>query len=382
MSRARTIRRAATVLAAAAVVLLLAGSLVFRVAAGGRPGAHLPAAAADTVPRMMEPPAPARVAEPRAFGLDDLSAPRCWGCSWNTYHASEFQVDLDFLAPLGDGAGNAALWLRDFARSDGARRDEAYKDRLVERTIRGKTWRVLPGDDPLLLEAEPWVDRARCRFYPDVWQVVGADTAVPNLLLALNLARSWVARGYENQDPALARDDFRRAIRLGRLLRQDDVTLIQDLVAIACIRLGGEALYEQARQEGDAVTMVATALVLADKDAMRFLAARRITISDNILRGLERGWLGGWSLEVGDGQVDDLVGLARKAPERRYRMEAVIAMRLVQHLGTTEQREAVREVLDEFAAADDELLAGLARLARDDLPGDSELEMLHAEAMK
>jgi hypothetical protein len=226
-----------------------------------------------------------------------------------------------------------------------------------------------------VLEAEPWVDQARCSFYPDVWNFTGTTTAIPNLLFAVDLARTWVARGTSAEDGAVAREDYRRAIRLGRLLLQDDVTIIQDLVGMACIRVGAEALYEEARREGDAVMMAATALVLVDTDGMLALAASRTTISEGVLRGLRRGWLGGWSLEVEDEQVEALAEQARKVSERRYRLEALIVLRLAYHLGTATQRDVAGGVLREFAEGNDAVLSGAARAALEEPLTDAELAM-------
>jgi len=372
MSRQRTIRRALSVSVATALVVILAGSLAVRVTARGEVE---PAAVASSVPALPPVPAAATVPPRLPLSVDDLPTPFCWGCSWNAYHPAEFQIDLDYLAPLGDGSVNAALWFRQFSKSDGARFSEDYASRRVEREVNGQKSMTLEDDDPLLLEAEPWVDQARCSFYPDVWKFTGIDTAIPNLLFALDLARSWVARGDLAEDRVLAREDYRRAIRLGRLLLQDDFTIIQDLVAIACIRIGAEALYEEARRERDPVMMVATSLVLADKDAMRHLAARHTTVSEGVLGGLSRGWLGGWSLEVSDEDVEALVDHARKVSERRYRLEALIVLRLAHHLGTAGQRQAAGDVLRELATNEDDLLAEAARSALEEPLTDAEVAM-------
>jgi hypothetical protein len=365
MKQSSKIRRPIAVLAALGLVVVLTVTLAIRVAAqvgtaGPRDAIQHASATA---------PPPANVPNPLPLMLGDLPTPRCWGCTWAKYHPAEFQLDLDYLAPLGDGPANAALWFRDFEKSAGARYAEDYRARLVETDV----GRVLPGDDPLLREAEPWVDQARCRFYPDVWEARGLDFPIPNLLFMLNLARAWVARGHEAEDRFLAKEDYRRAVRLGRLLRQDDVTIIQDLVAIACIRIGAEALYEEARREGDGAMMVATALVLTDKDAMRSIAARNTTTTEFVYRGLDRDDLGDWHLATTDGSVDAVVELAREVPDRRFRMDALMALRIVRHLGTATQREAVDDVLEELAASEDEMTAEMARLARDEPFSDEEM---------
>jgi hypothetical protein len=58
------------------------------------------------------------------------------------------------------------------------------------------------------------------------------------LLLAITLAKSWAARAETATEPALAKEDCRRAVRLGRLILQDDVTLIANRIGLACVRYG------------------------------------------------------------------------------------------------------------------------------------------------
>ncbi len=347
------------VMAAAGLVLLLTVALGVRISARTGPGesAHRS--------RAREAPAAGHVPEPFPIVVSELPTPFCWGCSKNRTAPLEFQVDLDLLAPLGDGPENAAVWLSRFAiggprhASDGR---SVYSERLVAMTIDGEEWRVFPADDPLLLEAETWVDQARCSFYPDVWELAGVETPITDLLLTLHFSRSWIARGKLADDPQRAREDFRRAIRLGRLLRQDDVTIIQDLVAIANIRIGAQALYELARREGDAETMVVTALVLADKDAMRQQTARWLTTFERSFRP------SGFS----DDELESIIELLGEMTSRRFRMEGLISLQLATHMGTDEQRTRATEVLDEYTRSDDELLAEMARHFRDtNLEGDA-----------
>jgi hypothetical protein len=339
-------KRAFAVVAAAGLVVLLAATLALRVAAQSR----VTGGPAGTVPA----PKPIRLAE--------LSTPYCWGCSWNEDAPLEFQVDLDLLAPLGTGAANAAEWFADFAHGESryGEAKQSYASRMIELTIDGDDWRVLPGDDPLLLEAEAWVDQATCSFYPEIWQIDGIETPIANLLMMLDLARSWTARGKLADDPVAAVEDFRRAIRLGRLLRQDDVTLIQDLVAIACIRIGAEGLYTLARDQGDAATMLVSSLVLADKDAMRLFTARRITTFERGLRVADPAAPTLTPL-YSTADVQAMIDLAREVTGRRFKMEGVISLNVVRYTGSPEQREMALAALEAFAASEDAIVATLAR---------------------
>jgi hypothetical protein len=347
------------VMAAAALVLVLTVTLGVRISARTGRGEIGPGS------RGLEAPAAGYVPEPVPIVVSEIPTPFCWGCSTNRTAPLEFQVDLDLLAPLGEGPENAAAWLSRFAKGEPRHASDGksvYSERLVEMTIDGDEWRVFPAADPLLLEAEAWVDQARCSFYPDVWEPAGVETPIPDLLLTLHFSRSWIARGKLADDPQRAREDFRRAIRLGRLLRQDDVTIIQDLVAIANIRLGAEALYDLARREGDAATMLVTALVLADKDAMRQQTARWLTTFERSFRP------SGFS----DDELESIIDLLGEMSSRRFRMEGLISLQLARHMGTDEQRTRATEVLDEYTRSGDDLLAEAARQFRDTtLEGDA-----------
>ncbi len=341
--------RALAVLAAGAVILILAGTLVARALA--------PGIAASTAP-----PAGA-VPQPLPSKLSEVPTPFCWGCAQNQDVALQFQIDLDLLAPLGDGPANAAEWFKDFAEG-GSRFDPSRAaDRKIEVEALGTEWSVLPGDDPLLLEAEPWIDQATCRFYPDIWKVEGLETRIPQLLMMLDLARSWVVRGALSDDPESAHEDYRRAIRLGRLLRQDDATLIQDLVAIAAIRIGAEALYHQARDEGDATTMLLTSRVLADKDAMRQITARRITVFERAYR-IDAA-TGQPVVNPSDKELDSIVELIHSLSDRRFLMEGLIALHAVRELGPPEQARKAREALTAFEGTEDPIVGGMLSYFRE-----------------
>src|ERR1035438_5707580 len=146
----------------------------------------------------------------------------------------------------------------------------------------GDLGRVLRPDDPLLTEAEPWADQATMRFYPDVWTGEGPSTPIPNLLVSLAFAKSWTARAASNPDAPASIEDCRRAIRWGRLLRQEDATIIQDLVGLASIRVAAEQLYALAARRGDQPLMLDAAIVQGQAAPQRLRPAEfiaRVSIS-------------------------------------------------------------------------------------------------------
>lgn len=337
------------VLAALALVVLLGAML------GGRLVlfAQGPAArsAAPPLPRWERSAPAARI--PLPVRIDVPPVP-CWSCPQSEKWAVTFQTNLDVLAPLGDGAANAALWLKDFAKPQGARLAEA--ESALKRRVEGPEGfgLVLPGDDPLLREAEPWADQATMRFYPDVWAPAGGATPLPNLLVALTFARSWAARAAANPDAPSAMEDCRRAIRWGRLLRQEDATLIQDLVGLASVRLGAEELYALAARRGDRSLMLAAAIVQGEAAPQRLRTAEittRLHVSADAKDALAAG------------KVDDLIAVAKDSPDRRFRNEAIVMLGYARVRGTSLEREKAEGALAGLKASEDAFAAGNARWA-------------------
>lgn len=354
-----------TVSLAVCLLLVLAGSLALRLvnegplheARASEPVPKDPLRWTGGAPTGQVPPPPTASAE--ALGFPHWAGRR-------TEPPIAFQTDLDRIAPLGDGPENAALWFADFARPAGARLEELdeSKKRLDEP---GPGWknRLLP-DDPLLLEAEPWVDQATMRFYPDVWEFDGWDTPIPNLLMMLDLARTWSARADERDDLDAALADYRRAIRLGRLLRQDDVTIISDLVGLACIRIGLEGMYDRYLDAGDLEHALLVSLSLGEIAPQRLKTSEAITRSD-VSRYVRSGWLGE-AVDVPDEHVEVLAGIAQGHSGRRFRIEAILNLNLIRFEGPRSQRNEAAAVLDELAGSDDPVIAAAADWARTHRP--------------
>jgi hypothetical protein len=340
------------VLSALAIVAVLAAALAIRSAALGRPSpASLALARFDTPAPPAHVPAPIRIDVPKV---------PCWSCPESEKWPVRFQTNLDVLAPLGDGPGNAALWFKDFAKPEGARLAEA--ESAMKHRVEGPEdfGLVLPPGDPLLKEAEPWADQATMRFYPDVWSGAGGATPLPNLLVALSFARSWAARAAANPDSPAAIEDCRRAIRWGRLLRQDDATVIQDLIGLASIRLGAAELYTLAARRGDQPLMLAAAIVQGEAAPQRLRTAEFLT----------RTRVDGKSA-ITDLRVDQAIEAAKASRDRRFGSEAIVMLGFTRFMGSSAQREKAAKALEELKGSSGAFVAGNAQwalgLKREDL---------------
>ncbi len=162
-------------------------------------------------------------------------------------------------------------------------------------------------------------------------------------------------------------EDFRRAIRLGRLLRQEDATVIADLVGLACIRHGAQGIYDLARRTGDAPLAVVAATVLGEHAPQRLLTSERVTRVE--LRPYVREAAGGeFVLTLPDSRLDAIVEMAKGEPDLRFRGEAIVTLALVRVLGTKPQQEKALATLNELASSKDARVAGLATWNRDNRP--------------
>jgi hypothetical protein len=343
------------VIAATVVLVLLAASLGVRLAArSDRTAGRIPA--------------------PRPFVVTDLEIPH-WSHQNARQWSVKFRTDLDLLAPLGDGVHNAGVWYVDFRNPDGPRFEEA-KAMMARKEDRGENFaNVLPADDPLLLEAEPWCDQATMSFYPELLKPNGWSTQIPNLLVPLTFARSWVARGVESPDPEQGLEDCRRAIRLGRLLRQEDTVIISDLVGLACIRMGAQGIFDIAVREGDTELALLASIVIGEVAPQRLMTSERTTRTwdESFIREDESGNI---VLDIPDERLDSILEIARNQPDRRFRAEAILELNLVRFMGKEPQKERVVSFLTEMSALEDPVLSETARWSLETEPQPDHLEEL------
>ncbi len=321
----------------------------------------LPATAQDTRGASSVP-------TPRTLTVGDLPDPYPWGSkiARGALVPLEFSVDLDRLAPLGTTPGNGAVWFADFSKNIGPRISEyeAAQSSTMMWQENGRDRKILPPDHPLLLEAEPAVDQGRWSFYPDVYPWTGPSTPIANLLFALQLGRSWIARGQQATDPERAVEDYRRTVRLGRLLLQDDVTLIQNLIGTHLVRTGVDAIYRQARERGDGATAAFAALVLQDCAVLRIEMTRRFQdiakFSDFVARIDAEDGSDHIELRLPDDRLAALVTAATEDPSRALRIESTTPLWITSHMGTESQREIAERVFARLVDDPDPLVAAAA----------------------
>jgi hypothetical protein len=344
-SRNRSVRIA--VVAAAGLVVVLAGMLVARLLRNTGTAAYA-----------LQAPPPATVPAPLPCDLAGLSIP-CWSCPSAEKWPLRFVTDLDMLAPLGTGTANAAEWFAAFAKPNGPRLAEA-EAAMARRVDRPPVGPVLPPGDPLLAEAAPWCDQASMRFYQGIFPLQGVDTQIPNLLFMLTLARSWIARGTDAVDSEAAIADFRRVVRLGRLLRQDDAVIIDDLVGLACIRIGAEAIYNRARIDGNTRLALVAAVVAGEAPPQKYLSAARITSVD-VAPYLRKSGGGSYLLDVPEARFSAIREMATSCPDRRFRGEAALNLRYVAALASGPMRAEARAQLETLVSGRDPVVAANAR---------------------
>ena len=314
----------------------------------------------------LAPPPVGVVSQPGEGDASELEVP-CWSCPSAKKWPVRFRTDLDLIAPLGDGAGNAAEFFALFEKQRGPRAGDAT-DLMARRfEADGDLGLIVAGGDELLVEAEPWVDQATMSFYPGIFPMEGTSTRITNLLFALTLARSWTARGVAAAVPEEGLEDCRRAIRLGRLLRQEDVVIINDLVGLACIHLGTRGVYGIAQREGYLELALLASVVLGEVAPQRFVTMEKISLLD-LSPYLRRGPSGAARLDMPDTQIDAVVKMADSLTERRFFGEIILPGNIILHLGTPEQQNRIRGLLEKLASDDDPIIAEFAQWALDNPP--------------
>jgi hypothetical protein len=146
------------------------------------------------------------------------------------------------------------------------------------------------------------------------------------------------------------------------LLRQEDVTVIADLVGLACIREGVEGIYRLAIRNADTDRALLAAVVMSEVAPQRLLTSERVT-AGNLSAFGRLNDDGSAELDLPDSVLERLIEMATTAPERRFRGEPLIGLQIVLHLGTPEQKLRVRQTLDRLREDPDLIIAQFAEWA-------------------
>lgn len=300
---------------------------------------------------------PARVPPPASFdlGAHELPVAVRTDVMWR---AKELDAKLlDALAPLGTGGANAAAWWSEFVPGR-SRASElaAARDREVESLVAGEMLRRLPWSDPLVQEALTTADQARLSFVQE-----GLTLQRLPVSLLYSIADSWLVHGLEEPDPARANDSFRRVVRLGRLLLQDDGDPIQPLMGMSFVEHGLEGLYERARREGDRRTQFLATLALLDRERVYGWETSRlqqialpghVNLADPAAR-----------LAVSDETMGRLEGAFEHSTVRRWRLQSITAAQVAVVRGDAEAAARATSLLRRAAEDTDPLVAEAARRA-------------------
>ncbi len=152
----------------------------------------------------------------------------------------------------------------------------------------------------------------------------------------------------------------RRAVRLGRLLRQEDFILINDLVGLACIHIGTRGVYDIAQRTGDMKLALVASIILGEVAPQRLYSAQRVTRAD-LSPYVRQGPDGEQSLEAPDRIAERIFEMVTSNPDNRFRGEATMGALTLLRYGTAEQQQQARAVLEEMAEGSDPRFAELAR---------------------
>jgi hypothetical protein len=178
-------------------------------------------------------------------------------------------------------------------------------------------------------------------------------------------AKSWVARGLTTEEPEMALADFRRAIRLGRLMRQEDGIIITDLVGLACIRIGAEGIYRFAVRRGDLELALVASVVLGEVAPQRFLTSEKIQAANLATVDATVDPSGTVDLALTDADLERAINVATDSLDQRFQAEAIVMLHLVRHFGTPAHQHRVIEVLSELSVSTNPMIAEVARWSRD-----------------
>ena len=154
--------------------------------------------------------------------------------------------------------------------------------------------------------------------------------------------------------------------------------MINDLVGLACIHIGTRGVYVIAQHTGDTKLALLASVVIGEVAPQRLYTSQRIT-SVSLAPFLGKSSSGTYTLSLPDERLDTIVEMATSCPDRRFRGEALLDLRVVEVYGTPSQQERARKAIDGVIAGNDPVMSQLARTCRATRPEESMLEQMIRE---
>ena len=126
-------------------------------------------------------------------------------------------------------------------------------------------------------------------------------------------------------------------------------------------------MYGIAQREGDLALALLASVVLGEVAPQRFVTMEKISLLD-LSPYFRRGPSGATRLDMPDTQLDAVVKTADSLTERRFFGEIILPGNIILHLGTPEQQNRIRGLLEKLASDDDPIIADFAQWALDNPP--------------
>ena len=134
--------------------------------------------------------------------------------------------------------------------------------------------------------------------------------------------------------------------------------VINDLVGLAAIRLGAEAIYDRARKDGRLDLALAAAVIAGEAPAQKLLSGVRMTGAE-VVPYLRRG-TGGSSITLPGDRFEGLRKIALESPDRRFRVITCASLSLIASFGSGDQQQQAKRALEALASSSDTVVASNA----------------------
>ena len=180
--------------------------------------------------------------------------------------------------------------------------------------------------------------------------------------------------GVESSTKSKGLNLCRRAIRLGRLLRQEDITIISDVIGLLCIQTGAKGIYKIAMREGNIKLAFLASIVLGEVAPQASLSNRKFD-KTTFLGAIQEKDNQERKLLISEKDLNDLITIAKEDTNRRFRLEAIGEMNFIRHLcDSGDSVQKVREALSELSKSNDPMISQSAQWSLEYTLSESDLK--------